>query len=66
MAYVKVILFQKSFEKRLYQTYKKESNKNLILDIIFVEVQQRDRICRGSDQLYKSYKETGDYICKGS
>ena len=26
----------------------------------------RDYICRGSDQLYNSCKESGDYICKGS
>ena len=40
--------------------------KILFQDIIFVEVQQRDHIRRGSDQLYNSCKEFGDYICKVS
>ena len=50
----------------LYLTLKKKSNKILFLETTFVEVQQRDHICRGSDQLYNSYKESGDYICEGS
>ena len=36
------------------------------LEIMLVEVQQQDHICRGSDQLYNSCKESRDYICKGS
>ena len=39
--------------------------KILITEIIFVEVPQRDHICRGSDQLYNSCKESADYICEG-
>ena len=48
------------FEIKLYQVYKNQNvicvtlKKILILEIIFVDVQQRDHICRGSDQLYNS------------
>ena len=40
--------------------------KVLFPDILFVEVQQRDDICRRSDKLYNSCKESDDFICKGS
>ena len=65
MAHVSVIYFLKRIGNRLYQTYKK-SNGILFQKIIFVEVQQRDHICRGSDQLHNSCNESGDYNCKGS
>ena len=60
------------FGIRLYQAYKNQHvicvslKKILILEIIFVEAQQRDHICRGSEQLYNSCKESADYICIGS
>ena len=58
-------IFKEIWEKAISNLSKK-SNKILFLEIIFVEVQQRDHICRGSDQLYNSCKESGDYNCKGS
>ena len=36
------------------------------LEIELAEVQERDYICRGSDQLYNSCKESRGYICKDS
>ena len=61
-------LTQKSYFFKSYfgKDYFKLKKKILFLEIIFVEVQQRDHICRGSDQLYNSCKESRDYICKGS
>ena len=38
----------------------------MFLEIIFVEVQQRDHFCSCFDQLYNSCKKSVDYICKGS
>ena len=54
------------FGKRLYQTYKENQIKFCFLEIIFVELQQRNHICWTTDQLYNSCKKSRDYICKGS
>ena len=65
VAHVTVINFHRLLGKGYIKLMKK-TNNFLFLEIIFVKVQQRDHACRGSDQLYNSCKDPGDYICKGS